>query len=667
MAGKIPQSFIDDVLDRTDIVDLIGSRVKLKKTGLNYQGLCPFHDEKTPSFSVNPSKQFYYCFGCGAGGNAISFMMDYERSDFPQTIEGLAKNIGLEVPREHNPQLEAKRKKQATLFDALSYASQFYREQLQKGPERRKAVTYLKGRGLTGEIAKQFNIGVAPDGWDKLLNSFIQNQQQLQTPQDPAKLKNLLDDAGLCIQKPEEGKCYDRFRDRLIFPIRDTRGRTIAFGGRAFGDIKPKYLNSPETAVFQKHNELYGLFEALQAKRHLTQLIMVEGYMDVVALAQFGIDWAVATLGTSAGKDHMQKVFRHTSEVVFCFDGDNAGRKAALRALDAVLPLMQAGRRAKFLFLDEGEDPDTLVRKIGKQQFLYLIEDAPSLSEFLFTHLSEDLQLNRADDKAEFIHRLGPKAALLQDGSFKSLLIADLADKAGISADKLEQFIRESEAQFKAESKQEFKQETNTARPGQTTNNSEQYSNQGYHQDHHQDFDPSASPVHRKAFTREQKEEIQLKSRNNPATTACALALFFPEAVKQQAPKLPFSSDEIDNDNELKLLNDIIKNILEQERPNSATLIGSWLAKSPEKISNFLAYPLNLDNTELHSDEFADAIKQLERKKHKENRQNTISTLEQNKSLSELSSEQQAAFLAIFQQDTDKPEDPDQTADQTAD
>ena len=647
MAGKIPQSFIDDVLNRTDIVDLIGSRVKLKKTGLNYQALCPFHDEKSPSFSVNPNKQFYYCFGCGAGGNAISFLMDYDRSDFPETIESLAKSQGLEVPKEHNPALEAKRKQQATIYDVLEQANQFYQDQLKQHAQKQKAIKYLKGRGLTGSIAKQFQIGFAPEGWDNLLSSYKNHSDE--------KQQELLDNAGLCVRKPEENKCYDRFRDRLIFPIRDNRGRTIAFGGRAFGDLKPKYLNSPETPVFQKSNELYGLYESLQANKHLSRLLMVEGYMDVVSLAQYDINWAVATLGTSAGNNHMIKVFRHTSEVIFCFDGDAAGRKAAGRALDSVLSHMQAGRKAKFLFLPEGEDPDTLVRRIGTQQFTYLVDDAPTLSEHLFSSLSEDLQLQRSDDKAEFIHRLLPKVSQLPESSFKSLLIQELADKSGISHEKFEQFVRDDEQ------KQAKAQAQTQAHTTPYNNESQHYDDNNLHGNssvEHQPFDHQSfpdqkhkAPLTRTAFSPQQQQETLQHARIAPAQSICALTIFFPEIVKTHDISIPLSEEEVNADPSLTLLKKLFDDIKNQDKPTSASIIGSWLAKEPQAITPLLAYQLDPNNAELHEQEFLDAIEQLKNKKERTQRQQAIAEISHTKTLNELSDDEKNRFLALFKQE----------------
>ncbi|NRA40994.1 MAG: DNA primase [Pseudomonadales bacterium] len=626
--GKIPQSFIDDILDRTDIVDLIGSRVKLKKTGLNYQACCPFHDEKTPSFSVNPAKQFFYCFGCGAGGNAISFIMEYERSDFPETIETLAKNLGLDVPREHNPVLEAKRKQQASLYDLLQQANTFYQQQLKQHAQKQKAIDYLKGRGLTGEIAKHFQIGFAPDGWDNFLRSVDDHQS--------ARTQQQLDQAGLCVVKAENQKCYDRFRDRLMFPIRDSRGRTIAFGGRAFGDIKPKYLNSPETAVFHKHNELYGLYEALQANRHLERLIMVEGYMDVVALAQFGINWAVATLGTSAGADHMRKVFRHCNEVIFCFDGDAAGRKAATRAMDAVLPQMQTGRKAKFLFLPEGHDPDSLIREIGEQRFQYLIDDAPTLSEHLFTSLADGLQLAKADDKAAFTHRLIPKAALIEEGSFKDFILQDLAFKAGINLDIMRRALIE-------------------AAPKSSANDAST----------HYDVSSNApsnmpAPPQREKLPRDDFSPRLVVPDYTPLLAAGLLAIFLPDVIKQHDLSLPNTKASADPSPHLQALAEIIQDIKQSEQPTSTALIGKWQAKNPDAIRPLLAYyilELDMDNPELHQAELMDAFERLNLADQRAKNMALIEDLPNDaSSLSSLSPEQQSQFLALFVQESSDTE-----------
>ena len=435
MAGLIPQTFIDDLLDRVDIVDVVNGRVQLKKAGKNYKACCPFNEEKSPSFTVAQDKQFYYCFGCGAGGNALSFVMEFDRLDFLPAVEILAKNAGLEIPREAAPDRAVSRQKDS-LYSILTEADQYFRQQLRINQAAGSAVDYLKGRGLSGKIAAQFGIGYAPPGWDNLLKS---------SGTDPAKLK-LLDESGMVITKPEEKKQYDRFRHRIMFPIRDQRGRTIGFGGRVLDDSTPKYLNSPETPVFHKGRELYGLYEARQALKEIPHLIMVEGYMDVIALAQYGIHNAVATLGTALTESHLQKLFRYTSELVFCFDGDNAGRRAAARSLDIALPEMKDGVSAKFLFLPDGEDPDSMVRKLGTQDFEQQVANAQPLSEFLFEQLSDGIDSSTADGKARLSKVCAPQINRIPQGVFRQLMLEELSRRTGISADSLRAYVASHKA-----------------------------------------------------------------------------------------------------------------------------------------------------------------------------------------------------------------------------
>ena len=402
-------------------------RVKLKKAGKNYSACCPFHDERTPSFSVNPERQFYYCFGCGAGGNALGFIMDYERLDFREAVEGLAQSVGLEIPQDDPRSAnDAPRDQNKPLYETLERASKFYERALRQHPERHKVVNYLKGRGLTGEIARDFRIGFAPPGWDNLLQANGSEQAE----------QDLLMRSGMLV-KNDKGRTYDRFRERVIFPIQDQRGRVIAFGGRVLGDDKPKYLNSPETAVFQKSRELYGLWQARKHPRRIERIVVVEGYMDVIALAQYGIPYAVATLGTSTSETHLERLFRIVPEVVFCFDGDEAGRKAAFRGLEATLPAMQDGRQAKFLFLPEGEDPDTLVRAKGAAYLENLFDHADPLETFLFKHLEEGLDLESMDGRARFSKLAAPHLHRLPEGVFKTLMYQALADRTGIDVDSL--------------------------------------------------------------------------------------------------------------------------------------------------------------------------------------------------------------------------------------
>ncbi|KTB64557.1 DNA primase [Pseudomonas sp. MAFF 301514] len=433
MAGLIPQSFIDDLLNRTDIVDVVSSRVQMKKAGKNYTACCPFHKEKTPSFSVSPDKQFYYCFGCGAGGNALGFIMDHDNLDFPQAVEELAKAAGMEIPREESGRPHKPRQPtDSPLYPLLTAAADFYRQALKSHPQRKAAVDYLKGRGLTGEIARDFGLGFAPPGWDNLYKHLSSDTLQ----------QKAMIDAGLLVENAETGKRYDRFRDRVMFPIRDSRGRIIAFGGRVLGDDKPKYLNSPETAVFHKGQELYGLFEARKNNRNLDEIIVVEGYMDVIALAQQGLRNAVATLGTATSEEHMKRLFRVVPSVLFCFDGDQAGRNAAWRALEATLSSLQDGRRARFLFLPEGEDPDTLVRSEGTDAFRARInQHAQPLADYFFQQLTEEADPRSLEGKAHMATLAAPLIDKVPGANLKSLMRMRLLEITGLSGETVSQLV----------------------------------------------------------------------------------------------------------------------------------------------------------------------------------------------------------------------------------
>ena len=440
--SRIPQSFIDDLLDRVDIVDIVNSRVPLKKAGKNYKACCPFHDEKTPSFTVAQDKQFYYCFGCGAGGNSLGFVMEFDRLDFRQAVEKLAGNAGLEVPKESHEEseraIQASQKKDS-LYSVLEESDKFYRQQLRSHSAARTAIDYLKNRGLSGEIAARFGLGYAPPGWDNLLKNLGTSDER----------KALLDESGMVITKDDEDKQYDRFRQRIMFPIRDQRGRTIGFGGRVLDDGTPKYLNSPETPVFHKGRELYGLYEARKVLKEIPHLIMVEGYMDVIALAQYGINNCVATLGTALTENHLQKIFRYTSEIVFCFDGDEAGRRAAARALEVALPEMRDGVSARFLFLPDGEDPDTLVRKLGSEQFKQKVVRAQPLSDFLFEQLSTGIDTRSADGKARLSKIAAPQINRIPDGVFRQLMLAELSQRTGLRSEDLRNYVAHHATQTK--------------------------------------------------------------------------------------------------------------------------------------------------------------------------------------------------------------------------
>ncbi|MBP0048840.1 DNA primase [Marinobacterium sp. AK62] len=428
MAGRIPQHFIDDLLARINIVDVIDGRVKLKRAGKNYSGLCPFHKEKSPSFSVSPDKQFYYCFGCGAGGNAVGFLMEYDRLNFPEAVEELAKLAGMEVPRDEGRPIDHQREQRIKRqFEALEQANAFFQQQLRHAPQRDRAVNYLKQRGLSGQIAAAFGIGYAPPGWDNLLTHF----------NDVENATELLEQAGMVIHNEEKQSHYDRFRDRIMFPIRDVRGRVLGFGGRVLGDDKPKYLNSPETPTFHKGRELYGLYEARKHSNHLDRLLIVEGYMDVVSLAQHGIHWSVATLGTATTAQHLERLFKLVPEVIFCFDGDQAGRTAALRALHTTLPVIKDGQEARFLFLPDGEDPDTLVRQEGETAFSERVSQALPLSEFFFKSLTEDADLSSMDGRARFSNTALPLIQAMQPGLLKQMMMDRICEITGLSMEQL--------------------------------------------------------------------------------------------------------------------------------------------------------------------------------------------------------------------------------------
>ncbi|WP_249978672.1 DNA primase [Vreelandella olivaria] len=429
MAGQIPQRFIDDLLGRVDVVEVVGERVQLKKAGRNYSGLCPFHQEKTPSFTVSADKQFYHCFGCGAHGNALRFLMEYDKLPFPEAVEQLAGRLGLDVPREggDDPRAHQREKKRKEGVNLLELAASFYRERL-KMQEGQSAQRYLQSRGLSPEVINTYGIGYAPGGWEALKHHLSERGIG-----EPVQVEY-----GLLIHREDTGRTYDRFRDRVMFPIRDLRGRTIAFGGRVMGDEQPKYLNSPETPVFHKGRELYGLYEARQATARLEQLVMVEGYMDVVALAQYGIHNAVATLGTATTEDHLSRLFRLVSRVVFCFDGDRAGRQAASRALETALPMMIDGREARFLFLPEGDDPDTLVRREGAEAFQDRVTCAMPLSEFLFEQAAQGRDLNTVEGRERFASQVLEALQKVPDGMLKSLLLEALAKRSGLAKTQLQ-------------------------------------------------------------------------------------------------------------------------------------------------------------------------------------------------------------------------------------
>jgi len=420
----IPQDFIDDLIARADIIEVLGRRIQLKKAGREFKACCPFHDEKTPSFTVSPSKGFYHCFGCGAHGTAIGFLMEFDHMSFVEAIEALAGMMGVDVPRDES---DRPARRYDELFSLMGSVENHWQACLRDNPG---AVDYLKQRGIDGATAKRFGIGYAPDSWSDVLDKFGKTTEAAER----------LLATGLVIRK-DNGKHYDRFRDRIMFPIRDTRGRTIGFGGRALGDGEPKYLNSPETVLFHKGRELYGLYEARQALRQIDQLVVVEGYMDVVALSRHGIDFSIATLGTATTSDHLDRIFRLTDNVVFSFDGDRAGRAAAWRALENALPQVREGRQIRFVFLPEKHDPDTYVNEFGADGFMQAIDEGIALSDFLIGELSSQVDMTTIDGKARLAELAKPLINNIPPGVYRELLIDSLADTVGLSAAKLERML----------------------------------------------------------------------------------------------------------------------------------------------------------------------------------------------------------------------------------
>lgn len=592
MAGLIPQSFIDDLLDRLDIVDVVDSRVKLKKTGKNYSACCPFHDEKTPSFTVSPEKQFFYCFGCGASGNALGFIMDYERLSFPEATESLARLAGLEVPREVQTEAQQKREEEKrSIYTLLEKADLFYQQQLRHHPSKHLAVNYLKNRGLDGKTAKAYGVGFAPPGWDNLLKSLAQNDDD----------KHLLIEGGMLIHQEQEKKLYDRFRHRIMFPIRDTRGRVIGFGGRVLGDDKPKYLNSPETPVFHKGQELYGLYEARLAYRELPRLLVVEGYMDVVSLAQFGIRYGVATLGTACGPDHLDRAFKYTNEVVFCFDGDKAGRSAAHRALEASIECMTDGRTVKFLFLPENEDPDTLVRQIGPEKFERMIELAVPFEDYLFDAVADGLNIRTMEGRASFSKRAAPLLDRLPKGVFRELMFESLATRTGLSRNVLQDLVLEQHTkeaqpqplQTKSSAEEKAPQvalprQADSWWDHQAQGHQQNPYDTGMHPRDYGDFPAELpppdyreyyeEPVTRHASQRQYQPELQARTQGKylmpPARKALALLLAHTSLASMEPDHDKWIT--ISSDLDCQMLGRLLKVLHERPHYNLSHLIGYW-------------------------------------------------------------------------------------------
>ena len=442
MAGKIPQDFIDELLTRTDIIDVIDAYVPLKKAGKNHKACCPFHEEKTPSFNVNQDKQFYYCFGCTASGTAITFLMEHLRIGFVEAIEDLASRAGMEIPREAYNSGDSSSVSNK-LYELLESITEYYTNELKNNKNTNNIINYIKKRNINNETRVEFELGFAPPGWDNLVSNFGKSKETIK----------LLVDAGVII-KNDRGSYYDRFRNRLIFPIRDQRGRVIGFGGRVLGDETPKYLNSPETQIFQKGRELYGLFQARKASRDLKDIYIVEGYMDVIALAQFGIKNVVATLGTAATFEHIGKLFRITNKLIFCFDGDKAGKKAAWRALENSLSLLKNGRQVYFIFLPNNEDPDTFVNKNGKNAFINT-EMLTPLSDFLFNSISHNINLEILEGRSEMINKTLPYLDKLPLDPYKDIIIKELSKITGYE-------VNDIQKQLSTPEKSDFKELKNS-------------------------------------------------------------------------------------------------------------------------------------------------------------------------------------------------------------
>ena len=537
MAGRIPQEFIDDLLARIDIVDLIDSLVPLKKSGSNFMARCPFHTEKTPSFSVNRNKQFFHCFGCGVSGNAISFLMDFNHLDFVEAIEDLAAFLGVDVPREQalSPRPQNNKANVEESYALLSQVAAFFHSQFRNNPEAQKAIEYFKSRGVGGEVAKDFLLGYAPDQWHILEAQF--NREALLR-------------AGLLV-KNDDGNIYDRFRGRVMFPIRDRRGRVVGFGGRVLNDSLPKYLNSPETPVFQKNREVYGLYESLEKNAKPKRILVVEGYMDVIALQQYGIDYVVAVLGTAISTTHLDLLFRFTSELVFCFDGDSAGRQAAWRSVEAVLSCMRDGRQARVMLLPQGEDPDSLIRSKGINEFLNMQGRAQSLSDYFFKKISQDSDLSTLEGRASLVKNATIYLHKLPNGIFQEMMLNELRKIAQVS----DLDIFEKSTRLK--------------------------------------------PTNKSRLSTKKKQ-------NSPARTAVALLLQNPELIKI-VEQLKIDWEGLDSQGVI-LFREIVRRISESNQPSLASLIEGFRGSPEEKYLKQLGFQVTLVPDDGIESEFSDAL-----------------------------------------------------------
>lgn len=609
--ARLPQAFIDQVLDRTDIVDVVDRRVKLKKAGKNYSACCPFHQEKTPSFSVNPEKQFYYCFGCGAGGNALGFLMDYERMEFREAIESLAQAAGMEMPAEEadaTPQIDH----QKPLYESMEKATRLYESLLRKHPTRGRVVDYLKQRGLSGEIARDFRLGFAPEGWDNLMSTLSSEED----------IEHALT-AGLLIEN-DSGRKYDRFRDRVIFPIVNQRGKVIAMGGRVLGDGKPKYLNSPETPLFSKSHELYGLHHIRKFAKNLSRIVVVEGYMDVIALAQFGIHYAVATLGTSVGKPHLEMLFRRVDQVVFCFDGDEAGRKAAFRGMEAALPMMEDGRQVKFLFLPEGEDPDSVVRNKGSQHLEHLFDNADPLETFLFDQMAQGIDLETMDGKARLSKLVAPYINLIPDGVFKTLLFKALATRTDMDVESLRR-LREIEKAAAADYDTAPDQE-----PGEKQSEADApFGYPGGYEPLPDSGNHYGAPTH-------------LEPQSAVLLRALGLVVLKPTSASAITDELlPEQGGMLSN-----LLHDLVKQVRESPDLSTAALLGYWMGTDEGELLSEAAAKEVIDDEQHISEHLMAILNKLSRDRHVTLLRKRAATLK-SVAYTDLSNEQKRELVAL--------------------
>lgn len=651
MAGRIPQNFIDDLISRLDIVDVVSARTRLKKAGKNYSACCPFHNEKTPSFTVSPDKQFYYCFGCGATGSAVKFVMEFDGLEFPDAVEKLAGDLNIEVPREGNHQQN--REPQYRELHALTQkAADFFEQQLRTSKDKDKAIGYLKDRGLSGKAAKFFSIGYAPPGWDNLQNTLAPDEKNDST--NNKTIKQLIS-CGMTIEK-EDGRTYDRFRDRVMFPIRNVKGQVIAFGGRVLGDEKPKYLNSPETPIFHKGQELYGLYEARKIRQKLTRMVIVEGYMDVVALAEYGIHYAVATLGTATSEHHIRRLFKVVPEIIFCFDGDNAGRTAAQRAMETVIPALQDGLQARFLFLPDGEDPDTIVRKEGKEAFEKRLDNSKHLPEFLFDNVKEQVDFDTLDGKARFGQLAAPLISRLPTGMLKELMQQQLAQETGIKQEVLAKLLpteteKPNQHSSRPSSSPTESQPISPSQNVQPVVDGQHYDEHQYTGDEEQEFDvgdfidtdPNAESQN-SAFTKSNsKENKQLALLTQKALT---LLVKFPEC----AQRIELLEDFEPEDENERLLCEILKKLKQSPQSSSIGLLILWTATPYADLLKEIA------NQELELPEGIDPSDDiqgiLQRLHHRALRrewqllQHKVAT----ESISSLTAEEKARYLALPKQ-----------------